>query len=468
MNLFRLLVPLADAASLTDKGSETAEQSEAAVTDFVSFLWNSLDNWIAAIIVVVFSVYFAKMLKKIVVDKVADKMGDEHEEILVLVGRATYAAILGVGLTIGLKVGGIDLTVIIAAVGFGIGFALQDIIMNFIAGVILLATRQFAIGDFIEVNGTFGQVKEIQSRATILHALDGTKVIVPNSELFTNQVISYTTNPFRRIEVPVGVEYRTDLKKATNVMLAVLHAHDSVVKEPAPAVILDEFSDSSINFKVRFWVQSKDQWIQIKSDMIQLLKAALDEAGINIPFPIRTLVFDKNTEKVTIPTYAMTPEEMQQHKMEQIQAQEEQSQKDAANPALQKEQINGSGQLEHENLQDLEEKHAVESQKSEIRSQEETSVESRQSEIRNQEEAEVSSTQSQVSQESKVEESPKTPVPSQESRAEEAAPQPVEQPKEQPPVDATATVTPAKPAPEVVPAAEASADTGTEFLNRTE
>ena len=377
MNLLRLLVPIAEAASLTDKSSETAEQSEEAVTSFITYLWDHIDNWIAAVIVVVFSIYFSKMIKKVVVDKVADKMGDEHEEILILVGRATYAAVLAVGLTIGLKVGGIDLTVIIAAVGFGIGFALQDILMNFIAGVIILASRQFAIGDFIEVNGTLGKVKEIQSRATILQALDGTKVIVPNADLFTNQVTSYTTNPFRRIEVPVGVEYRTDLKKATNVMLAVLHAHPRIMKQPAPAVILDEFADSSINFKVRFWVESKDKWINIKSEVIEQVKSALDEAGISIPFPIRTLAFDRDTEAAVVPTYAMTAEEMKQHKMEQIEAQEDQAAKDAANTALQTEYAEGDSHTEHVDLETLEEEHAaaeaekvpVASEKAEVRSE---------------------------------------------------------------------------------------------------
>jgi len=359
MSLLRFLVPLAQAASITDKSGETASQSEEAVTSFLSFLWDRLDNWVAAVVVVVFSVYFAKTIKNLVVDRVADKMGDEHEEMLVLVGRSTYAAVLTVGMTVGLKVGGIDLTAVIAAVGFGIGFALQDIIMNFIAGVILLATRQFTIGDFIQVNGTLGKVKEIQARATILQALDGTKIIVPNADLFKNQVTSFTTNPFRRVEIPIGVEYRTDLKKATNVMLAVLHSHAKILKQPAPAVILDEFADSSINFKIRFWVESKSKWIQIKSDIIQMLKSALDQAGINIPFPIRTLVFDRDTESAVIPTYNMTQEEMKQHKIEQIQAQEDQATTDSANTALQAEYAHGDSHTEHVDLETLEEQHAA-------------------------------------------------------------------------------------------------------------
>lgn len=475
MNLLSIFVPVAEAAALTDKGSETVSQSSEGVGEFLNVLWSSLDNWIAAIIVVLASIYLSKMIKKVVVDRVADKMGDEHEEVLILVGRATYAAVLAVGLTIGLKVGGIDLTVIIAAVGFGIGFALQDIIMNFIAGVIILASRQFAIGDFIEVNSTLGQVKEIQSRATILQALDGTKIIVPNSDLFTNPVTSYTSNPFRRIEVPVGVEYRTDLKKATNVMLMVLHQHQRVMKEPAPAVILDEFSDSAITFKVRFWVESKDRWIQIKSEVIQQLKDALDEAGINIPFPIRTLVFDKDTENVVIPTHAMTEEEMKQHKIEQIQAQEEQAAKDATNPGVQQTLPNGTGQTEYSNLEKVEEQHAAE-QEAQVAEQ---ITPANQSAVSKEQSAEEVAPEIPVAEKPvATEPAPEPEVAPAEPIREEITQEPIPEPE---PVDATATVTPVEPkqpelAPEpipvmdepVQPAAEAPKDTGADFLDSQE
>jgi len=220
---------------------------------------------------------------------------------------------LTLGVTIALSIAGIDLTAIIAAAGFGIGFAMQDLIMNFMAGVLILLNRQFTIGDYIQVNDTIGQVQEIQSRSTVLKALDGTKVIVPNADLFTNQVTSYTSNPFRRIEIGVGVEYRTDLGHASQVILEALRSHNLVVLEPAPAILIDEFADSSINFLIRFWVDSHSNWMKTKSEVIHLVKKSFDAEGIGIPFPIRTLAFDKDTEDVLLPTYSLSSDEYRQH-----------------------------------------------------------------------------------------------------------------------------------------------------------
>lgn len=258
----------------------------------------------------------AKFTKERVLDRVSKKISEDDQEILVLIGRATYVGVLAVGITIALKIAGIDLTAIIAAIGFGLGFAMQDLIMNFIAGIFILVSRHFVIGDFIQINGTIGQVVEIQSRATILKALDGTRVIVPNSQLFTNEVTSFTSNPFRRIEIEVGVEYRTDLAHAQQIIFEALKEHHEVLEEPAPATVLDEFDDSSINFLVRFWVDSRSNWVGTRSQVIHLIKDHFDKAGISIPFPIRTLAFDKDTENTVVPVYEMENVDMEKHKTE--------------------------------------------------------------------------------------------------------------------------------------------------------
>jgi len=168
--------------------------------------------------------------------------------------------------------------------------------MNFLAGGMILLSRQFTIGDFIKVNDTIGKVTEIQTRATILKGLDGTKIIVPNADLFTNQVISFTSNPFRRIEVVVGVEYDTNLQVATKTIDATLKSTKGILFEPSPAILLSspaillsEFAESSINIVVRFWVESHSAWLQTKSNVIQNIKKAFDEVGIGIPFPICTI-----------------------------------------------------------------------------------------------------------------------------------------------------------------------------------
>lgn len=295
-----MIIPKALAAtSVVNKGNETASQSSAAVTDFLSFLWDRLDNWIAAIVVAIFALYFAKVFRKIIINKITDQVDDGNEDIIVLAGRATYAGILSVGMTVALKVAGIDLTAVIAAVGFGIGFAMQDLIMNFIAGVLILISHPFKLGDLIKVNDVVGRVTDIQSRSTVLQALDGTRVVVPNSDLINKQITSFTSNPFRRVDLPVGVEYSTDLSKAMNIAKAVMDGHPSVIKEPGPNVILDEFADSSINLILRFWVPSKSSWLSTKTEIINQLKKAFDSAGISIPFPIRTVYMHNEGKNTT-------------------------------------------------------------------------------------------------------------------------------------------------------------------------
>lgn len=311
MILTVMTAPMALAQRLTDQGKSTVTESSSGVTSFFGTLWTKAPGWIAAMIVFACSFVFANMMKDKVVDRVSEKLEEDDKDVLVLIGRATYMGVLAVGITISLKIAGIDLTAIIAAIGFGIGFALQDLMMNFLSGILILVNRQFTIGDFIKINGTIGQVIEIQSRATILKALDGTRVIVPNADLFKNEVISFTSNDTRRIEVAVGVEYRTDLAHASQIMLEALKDNAGVLNDPAPAILLNEFADSSINFLVRFWVNSHSNWLDTKSDVIHSIKRHFDAEGIGIPFPIRTLVFDKDTEDVMIPTYQAASDERQ-------------------------------------------------------------------------------------------------------------------------------------------------------------
>ena len=285
------------ANSLTSAGGTAGEETAGGLMDLIGGIWAKAPFWIAGIIVIIASFYIARIIRKMVVDRIAEHLDDEHQDVLILSGRATYVGVLILGFSIGLGIAGINITAIVAAFGFGIGFAMQDLIMNFIAGVMILIAHHYQIGDYIKVNDTIGQIVEIQSRATILKALDGTKVVVPNSQLFTKQVTSFTSNPFRRIEVPVGVEYDTDLQIAKDVSLQVIRDNVDIAREPEPVVLLDEFDDSSINLLLRFWVDSKSHWLNTRSQIIIDLKKAFDKAGIIIPFPIRTLVVDNKEDQ---------------------------------------------------------------------------------------------------------------------------------------------------------------------------
>ena len=183
------------AFAATTTTSEITEGTVSQLEGLIELVIYQIPLMIAGGVVIFLSYLVAKIARGIVENKMSEKgIDEEHKELQILGGRMTYSGVLILGGTIGLKIAGIDLTAIIAAVAFGIGFALKDLIMNFLAGVMILVGGQITLGDFINVGGTRGKVVEIQSRVTILKALDGTKVIVPNAELFKKQVTSYTSN----------------------------------------------------------------------------------------------------------------------------------------------------------------------------------------------------------------------------------------------------------------------------------
>ncbi len=277
-------------AATAASGEETVE-----LTHLVEIVITKIPLWIAAFILLVCSFLAAKIARRIVENKLAEKgIEEDHKELQILGGRISYSIVLAIGITSALKIAGIDLTTILAAVAFGIGFALKDLIMNFLAGIMILVGRHFTIGDFIDIGGTVGKVVEIQSRVTVLQAIDGTKVIVPNADIFRKQVTSFTSNPFRRIEIEVGIDYRASIEKAMKICLHVAKNTKGVLLEPKPAVLVSGYGSSEIEMQVRVWVESTSGWLKIKSALLTNIKNAFDKYGIAVPYPITQLVYDKD------------------------------------------------------------------------------------------------------------------------------------------------------------------------------
>lgn len=306
------------ARTLAGTSEEVGSGLAAQAAGFVDYMISRVPSWIAGFAVFALTIFAAKIAKSAVESRIADKVDEEHQEVLVLTGRVTYFGTLALGITIALKIAGIDLTTILAAVAFGIGFALQDLIMNFLAGVFILISRQFTIGDFIKVGDTLGKVVEIQTRATILKAVDGTKVIVPNSEIFTSQVTSFTSNPLRRVLVPLYVAYGTDIGYAMKIALDVLKKNPKILKKPAASVVVKDYGDSSIDLAARFWVGSRDGWFKIKSDVMHQMLDALDEAGIVVPYNVMHVETGADTQeewKRAAETAAKRMQEMKISKM---------------------------------------------------------------------------------------------------------------------------------------------------------
>lgn len=177
---------------------------------------------------------------------------------------------------------------VLGAAGLAVGLALQGTLSNVAAGVMLLFLRPFKVGDYIEAGGASGTVKEVGLFNTELATPDNVYIVVPNSAIFSQDIANYSRYATRRLDIPVGVAYDADLSKAMTVLTAALEADGRALPDPAPQVMVMELGDSAITLNLRFWVNAADLW-PCKWAMNKAVKEALDDAGIEIPFPQRVV-----------------------------------------------------------------------------------------------------------------------------------------------------------------------------------
>jgi small-conductance mechanosensitive channel len=196
-----------------------------------------------------------------------------------------YVALLLVGLNLS------SLAVVAGALGVGIGFGLQNIVHNFVSGLIILAERPIAIGDRVEISGVAGQVKQIQLRSTTIETNDNITYIVPNSDFITSPVINWSHgDPRVRMRLPLGVAYGSDLEKLQRVLMEVALDHPKVLREPKPAVFFNGFGDSSLDFELAVWTAEMTfQPRRFRSELYFAMERKLRENQIEIPFPQRDL-----------------------------------------------------------------------------------------------------------------------------------------------------------------------------------
>jgi len=183
-----------------------------------------------------------------------------------------------------------DLGTIVAALSVGIGFGLQELVSNFISGLVLLFERPIRVGDTIEVGPNRGLIRQINIRATTVQTKDNIFILVPNRDLMTQTVVNYGyDDPKIRLRVPVGVSYGSDPEQVKEVLLAVAEECDKVLRHPIPQVQFVQFADSSLNFLLLVWIQRPEQAPAITSTVNFMIFKALKDAGIEIPFPQRDI-----------------------------------------------------------------------------------------------------------------------------------------------------------------------------------
>jgi small conductance mechanosensitive channel len=189
---------------------------------------------------------------------------------------------------------------LLSALGIGsiaIGFAFKDILQNWLAGLLILLRQPFRTGDQIVVGKHEGTVEHIEARATLIKTYDGRRVIIPNSAVYTDAVTVNTAFPLRRSQYDVGIGYGDDIDRACEVILAAIRNVEGVAQDPAPEAFAWELSGSTVNLRARWWTHSKrSDVVHAQGRVIRVMKQALSEAGIDLPYPTNVVLLHDQTE----------------------------------------------------------------------------------------------------------------------------------------------------------------------------
>lgn len=177
---------------------------------------------------------------------------------------------------------------VLGAAAVAIGMSLKDQLSNLAAGVMIVIFRPFGRGDYVEVGGQTGTVIDITLVNTRIRTPANHEIIIPNGDIMTNSSTNYTSLPTRRVDVLVGIGYHSDIQKARETMLSVASHHDKILKHPAPNVRVTALSESSVDLTLYVWTEN-DDWFDVQCDLLEKVKYAFDESGVDIPFPNRTV-----------------------------------------------------------------------------------------------------------------------------------------------------------------------------------
>ena len=267
-----------------------AETDEEALIDALKT--DGIDGWAwataGATIVVAFIV--SRILRYVVQRTLRKRM---DAALALLLARMIGYLVLVVGFVYALEALGVRVGPVLGALGIAgiaLAFAFQDILENFVAGILLQLKRPFTFGDQVSINDHQGTVRGIDSRLVTMETPDGETIMIPSATVIKADINNYTTGGERRTTVPVGVAYGTDLRRARKILDTAVRSADGVQEQPEPEVLFEGFGDSSIDFVVRFWHDpSIASFWNTRSEVGFAIDAALADAGITIPFPQRTL-----------------------------------------------------------------------------------------------------------------------------------------------------------------------------------
>lgn len=276
MDRFRILRPVY--AGFSDFLAYTLEMGEISI---------SVGNVLAFFVSVLIAFWAASMVRLLLREQLLTHLslprGVGHS-----IASLSYYAVLLLGFLVALSAAGFkvgQLALMFGALGVGIGLGLQNIVSNFVSGLVLMFERPIQPGDVVELPGVSGRVRQIGMRATIISTFDGADVVVPNGTLVSNNLTNWTLmDSRRRIDLTIGVAYGTDVQTLLPLLVETTRAMPGISTEPAPVALMTGYGVSSLDFVVRAWTYDMDNWVQIRSNLFASILTALNEAGIEIPF----------------------------------------------------------------------------------------------------------------------------------------------------------------------------------------
>mgnify|MGYP000713545945 CR=1 FL=1 len=253
-------------------------------------------NVLFAIIILLVGVFIANRANKII-----NKVGEQYDNLdstlfrfFGSVGKYVILAFVAIAVLNRFGVQTASIVALLGAAGLAVGLALQGTLSNLAAGVMLLVFRPYKVGDFIDAAGCFGNVEEIDLFTTILNTFDNQHIIIPNSQIWGNKIINHSHHNLRGVDMHFGVAYKENTDEVRQVIMSVLTNHPHVLQTPVPFVEVETLNDSSVDFLVRPFCMG-EHYFDILYSVPEQIKKALDAEGIEIPFPHRKLIIEKES-----------------------------------------------------------------------------------------------------------------------------------------------------------------------------
>jgi small conductance mechanosensitive channel len=221
---------------------------------------------------------FMRVLRKAKVDETLVSFGGNAMKFL-LMAFVIIAALNQVGFQTS------SLIAVLGGAMLAVGLALQGQLSSLAAGIMILISRPFKLGDMVELaGGVMGTVEAITILNTRLKGFDGTVIVIPNQKVYSDKIVNYFTTPTRRVELILGIDYSDEVPKAKEIVLGLMGEDSRILSSPEPGIWMTELADSSVNLTARAWVDNADFWA-VRCDLMEKVKAAFDDAGLSIPFP---------------------------------------------------------------------------------------------------------------------------------------------------------------------------------------